>query len=500
MKFIKNQNGYALLIVLLMVVLFLGLSATFMAGSLSNAKQEKTVDTSNQAVASAEMGVKYFSTDFQKEIELIEEEIWRVTQEEVNKIIACAHTIACDEESEILARTDLLNKEMRELYVDLITFKVNDLNSITNTAISPFSGDPIKYTIVSAADERLNAAGDPATDYSDTTSIRINLGMTGTSKDVTKELNAIFKVKVPDSYLDSQELLIVKTIVKDNLEYADIFSPSWPNTLCTAEFLASIVSNNHMGMMDCKLAENQTVSDFISLIEGANLNPADFRVFASDFEENVCKSTGSDSTNCNKLDFEGISIVTYPGDGVSNNANNMDSANLIIDGYFNVGNNFNNLSGDTSKQTIVLRELFTNNNIQNMNNTNLMILGQPSGNDARFHMGNNISLKQNSKVCIDIDRIRQSDLDAFAEKVSLENTSYIIYYTSTPGTKKFELKNTDGSVDTERTKLYVQSRDTYATFLSTCGVSLTNTIEELTDLPIPNTLDPDFELDVDYTP
>lgn len=58
MKQFKDEQGYALLVVLLMVVLFLGLSAVFMAGSMSNAKQEATVDTSNLAVAAAEIDRK----------------------------------------------------------------------------------------------------------------------------------------------------------------------------------------------------------------------------------------------------------------------------------------------------------------------------------------------------------------------------------------------------------------------------------------------------------
>lgn len=497
MKFVKNQNGYALLIVLLMVVLFLGLSATFMAGSLSNAKQEKTVDTSNQAVASAEMGVKYFSTDFQKEMEIIEEELWKETQEKVNEIIACAHTTACDEESEISARTDLLNKEMRELYIYLVLTKVDELNLMTNAEISPFSGDPINYTIVSAGAEKLNAAGDPATSDSDTASIRVNLGMTGTSKEVTKELNAIFTVKVPDSYLDSQELLIVKTIAKENLTYENVFSPAWPSAICTAELLASIAAGNHEGLNECTLGEDQTVSEFIALIKDAKLDPADFRVYASVFEKNVCNE------NCNSLDFEGIAVVVPPGEGVENNLNNMDSANLVIDGYFAIGNNINNLSGTISTQTIVLKELYTDNNIQNVDNTNLLVLGNATGDNARLYVKNNFSLLNNSKLCIDIDRISKDDLDELAKKITIQNSSYIIYYTSDPENNSFELMKKDGSnyvVDTERTDLYVQSRDTYATFLSTCGVRLTDTIEELTDLPIPNTLDPDFELDVDYNP
>lgn len=294
MKHLKDQQGYALLVVLLMVVLFLSISATFMAGSLSNAKQEQTVDTSNQSVASAEMGVKYFSSDFQREMGLIEEEVWRVTQEKVNEIIVCASTTACDEESEILARTTLLNTDMKEKYIDSILTKVDDLYSMKDTEISPFAGDPIKYSIVAASAEKLDAAGAPAVDYADTASIRVNLDMTGTSKEVTKELSAFFTIEVPDTYLDTQELLVVKTVARDNLTFDDIFKEQWPDAQCTAELLATIAAGDHEGLKECTLAADQTVTEFIALIKEANLDPEDFRVYASNFENNVCNENCKD--------------------------------------------------------------------------------------------------------------------------------------------------------------------------------------------------------------
>ena len=55
MRHVQDQKAYALLIVLLMIALFMSISAAFIAGSLSHAKQEQTVDTANQAVAAAEM-------------------------------------------------------------------------------------------------------------------------------------------------------------------------------------------------------------------------------------------------------------------------------------------------------------------------------------------------------------------------------------------------------------------------------------------------------------
>lgn len=59
----SNENGYALLIVLFAVVFILLISAVFMRGAVSNAKQEKIVDENNLVVVSAEAGVEYYTWD-----------------------------------------------------------------------------------------------------------------------------------------------------------------------------------------------------------------------------------------------------------------------------------------------------------------------------------------------------------------------------------------------------------------------------------------------------
>ena len=53
---IRNEKGYTLLVVLLVVTFIMIISASFVTASVSNAKQEKTVDTNNLAVVAAEMG------------------------------------------------------------------------------------------------------------------------------------------------------------------------------------------------------------------------------------------------------------------------------------------------------------------------------------------------------------------------------------------------------------------------------------------------------------
>lgn len=63
-KLRKSEEGYALLLVLFLVVFIMAISAVFMRGALSNAKQEQKVDKNHLSVVAAEMGVEYYTTLF----------------------------------------------------------------------------------------------------------------------------------------------------------------------------------------------------------------------------------------------------------------------------------------------------------------------------------------------------------------------------------------------------------------------------------------------------
>ncbi len=56
----KNEKGYALVTVLLMIVVFMVISLSFMGQSFNSVKQNKVVETNYQSVALAEMGVSYY--------------------------------------------------------------------------------------------------------------------------------------------------------------------------------------------------------------------------------------------------------------------------------------------------------------------------------------------------------------------------------------------------------------------------------------------------------
>src|SRR5690606_641262 len=144
MKYMKSQDGYALVIVLLIVVLFLGISATFIAGSLNHSKQEKKVDTSNQAVASAEMGVVFYTEDFERSLELIRDKLVRDMQLKLDQISICTN---CDK----TALKSSLDAATKAEYISSIKTKVAHMDANDAFYLKNASADGnLNYTIDSA--------------------------------------------------------------------------------------------------------------------------------------------------------------------------------------------------------------------------------------------------------------------------------------------------------------------------------------------------------------
>ena len=340
---VKNQQGYALLIVLLMVVLFLGFSATFIAGSLSHATQEQTVDTSNQSIASAEMGARYFSTDFERELELIKIKISSDTQERVNVLIACIQAktdSSCDNDTKITNIEKQIDKDMRTLYMQKILTKVAELNARAGNEIIPFSEDQIKYAVVSAMANKLDEGGevitDPAAPEESVKAIKVEMNMKGTSKGISNELKAFFTIEVPATFLNASEPLIIETeisVEKEGVTYEDIFSKTTPAVSCADLIEQLKLPGNEMDPpYECQMG--QSLESLLGSIGAANLDPEQFKVYTSNFSSNICTEN-----KCNSLDFKGITVVVNPDDtDAFNNMNNLINANLQVNGALSVGN------------------------------------------------------------------------------------------------------------------------------------------------------------------
>ena len=85
----KNEEGYALLIVLFLVVIIMIISTTFVrANFVSNAKQGKNVDENNLSVVVGEMGVDYYKTATINAFNLKKIDLMVQAQNEINTLVA----------------------------------------------------------------------------------------------------------------------------------------------------------------------------------------------------------------------------------------------------------------------------------------------------------------------------------------------------------------------------------------------------------------------------
>ncbi|MGK7377898.1 hypothetical protein ACSFXN_08635 [Planococcus sp. 1R117A] len=500
MKSLKNEKGYALVVVLLLVVLVLGISATFMSGTLNNAKQEKAVDISNQSVAAAEMGVLYYSTDFERALDLIKQEVLNQTRLELDLIVACLQSSnkdACDTSAERKNWEQNIDLKMKRLYAEKILIKINELIKLNGTPTESFASTKSSYAPkswslmnVPYTSSELQSVSSVLVDrIVSERKLEVKVEVEGTSVSSPKKLNSRFSIKIPATFLNPGEVYNVDQEIiagKEDASYQDIFKTAPPTQSCET-LLTNVIAGTAIAPYECKMTGDEKLAAFIAKVTAAGKNPVDFWVHVDDFQKNVCTS------NCNSLDFLGANVVVKATDtGASNNMNNLVNGNLVISGTLTNEQNMNNLGKNMSKQTIVLKELNIGGNIKNLYYTNLMVLGNAAGNDSRLYVGGQFQIDNYSHLCMDIDKIRQADLDRLASTIEVTNSGRIIYYSADPS-KTFKLTGLNAD---SRTSVFVKRAPNYAEFLNNCGISIKST--QTVPISSPVVMDTDFDFEVDY--
>jgi len=180
MKMRKNEQGYALLIVLFLVVFIMSVSSVFMRGAISNAKQEQIVDTNNMAVVAAEMGIKYYVNDIKNE----ENRIFKYVQSEMKKKVICNKENkpkGCETLDKIKQNA---KDEYRKEFDKLIASYVLKIGTLRND-INPLD---IKMTYKLFSFKKIIGSED----------ITIEVGVKGTSSSNDENLTAIINYKVPE--------------------------------------------------------------------------------------------------------------------------------------------------------------------------------------------------------------------------------------------------------------------------------------------------------------
>lgn len=89
----ESEKGYALLVVLFLIVFIFTVSAVFIRGSMSNAMQEHKVDQNHLAVVAAEMGVEYHVGHVSNQERTIQREVLNIIREDIEKLNFCGGSI-----------------------------------------------------------------------------------------------------------------------------------------------------------------------------------------------------------------------------------------------------------------------------------------------------------------------------------------------------------------------------------------------------------------------
>lgn len=503
MKTMKNERGYALLAVLLLIVLVLGVTATFMAGSLNNAKQEKTIDTSNQSVAAAEMGVLYYSIDFERALDLINKEVTAATTAELNLLVNClksTDTSLCNTATNRKTWEAGIDDRMKKLFVQKVIMKINELSKIKGIKTESFSSTQVNFVpqppaitnVAYTTSELEGVKPELVLRIINAGKLEVKMEVVGTASSNPKKLSSVFSIAVPPTFLNQSEVINVDQTILLSTEaalYGGVFKPTTPTQLCSA-LMKDLADKKEVASYDCKITGDEKLSTYITKINQLQitpkLSPKDFWFYPADFTNNICDKGNS----CNNEDFSGANIVVQSTDtGFTNNLNKFKNANIVINGLMSI-KNMNKLGVAGATTTIVVKELNLDNNMQNMEYANVIILGNGTGKNGRFEIDKQITVGDYSRLCMNIDQISQIDLVKLASHININATGMVNYFSSQ--NNKFILT---GSNAINQNKL-VKSYDNYANFLSDCGITMKSS--QSVSISSPGAGKTMFEFEVNY--
>ena len=477
MKIVYNQQGYALLAVLLLIVLVVGFSATFIAGSMNVATQEQTVDTSNQSVAAAEMGVLYHTANFEEELKNVRKEVAVKSQELLNGLKTCIRSesrVGCNTDSERSDREDEIDAQLRAYYLEQI--KLHAQNYSADQAIEKKPFNDLAYALNSVEVKEIT----------DPNKLQIDFLIQGKSDEIENDLRTTLTIEIPEKFIvksETQHDPIIINQVNNEVTYGDIFDLVKPEMSCK-DLKIAISSSTPPSSGECSADSDESMRDFSELLIAKGLDPKNFTVYTENFIANFCKENNNDK-HCRDIDLKKLNIISpQTSITVDNHMRLFSNFKLIVNGQLETGNHWEMVGLGNSRQTIILKELFIGNHLNQIENTSLLVLGYELRSDATLDIKGKVEIGQNSKLCLDIDRIKESDWKDIAEKVVFFGNGSLSFYSKDPS-KKFPISGS-----------HIYRASSYESFLESCGYVIETT--ESIPIAVPVLINTGFDFEVDY--
>jgi hypothetical protein len=428
MKFLKNRDGYALLLVLFLVVFVLGLSAVFVSASINNSKQETTVDVRNQSIVAAEMGIKYNLNNLSNKIKVINQEYKDYMKTNIDSLVGKATTVTtakynnpmlplpanmssanCIPKYTTTTINDWIECETNEISDGGINLYVGKINSL-------YSNLDIQEKIIDNKTKFILLPTTSTLVFNSTTrSIEVPLTVKGIQRNSDEIVKATIIVTIPNHTSDTNDI-VIKTILTEDETVDRVFIP--PNN---SELPCPIDPTTFTEGV-CKYT-GSNLEDYLSKLP----NPSEVSIKVVD----LCFAL-ENKTNCNLNTFDGSGGAIYisPSDQNLNvdNMNKLQNIFMYVDGELIIKN-----SNTANNNTIVSRSYSFHVSL-NITDSNLVVLGDknnagvPTGYVEWKSTGAGLSISTNSKMCINLNGIDLTESSNLKDPSILINNGQLILY------------------------------------------------------------------------
>lgn len=456
MYYIKKQNGFALLFVLFVVVIFLGFSGVFVSASLNNSKQEATVDMKNQSVIAAEMGIKYnmqllnnevrnvdqaYKNFMQTQLDLLANRVTSIsTVNNLTRLPTGNSSLACISKFSYAKLDEWIDCEVIEI-------EIKGLDFYRTTFISRYSNLSTEIKII-----------DPKTNFQliktmntqmsnpPTSTLEIPFAVKGKRNSSEKVLNGKIIIKIPKYTSVSNDRILSSKLNENDASSRVLLPPNNNEKICA--LLASSQSPE-----TCKYTGAQLES-YLSNIQNASKT----RIKV----DNLCTAVQV-QTNCNLNGLNGSNGILYVSPFnkylKADNMNSMKNITIYLDGTLDISN-----SNSANNVKIISRTFITHVSMKLVDST-ILVMGDALKSGYIKWNGDSINVSDNSKLCVNlngIDLTKSSTLNASI----LSKDGQLIMYPS----------RIDPSLPVAVPDKIIYMSDYYA-FLDRCGV-------ETVELPI----------------
>lgn len=409
MKKIKEEHGYTLVVALLLIVLFLSMSAVFIKSSMSHAKQEQTVDQGNMAVTAAEMGVEYYTNTIEKELDSTYKAIITNTEisEKLKNYNNCYSKVD-KEQCKSIVEKEIENSAIK-IYQTMICLNIND--QIARGEIPINDTGTVKHNLTKP--ENQCGSFSEIVYNKDIRSFVIDLSVTGTSDSRSKQLMTSITIPFPT--------IIDAAVEQVHTKVTEVFE--WKTDLPVCDFAA-----NPTSIAPCRITGNVKLKDALANVPAGNLK--NLRIVVDNPSVALCDEIKSGV--CVLSSFTDINIYSSSTTPMKVEFNNQ----LKSFAWYHNGRVETTSPMNNSLPKFVFNSFSSDKPYNNYTGTMVLI-----GNSATeiINSMKDIKLSQ-GKICLNLSHLPQSELNNLKGKIGVLNSSVgFIYYHVSAASSPFDL-------------------------------------------------------------